>query len=105
MRKVSVKAIVYGNNSKTVYSYDKDSFRLSRLETVNLDGKVQDLNYTYDPVGNISTIINLAEDTIFFNNQKVEPSNGYGYDALYRLTFATGREHIGQTGSTCQHTR
>ena len=36
---------------------------------------------------------------IFFCNQRVEPSADYTYDALYRLVSATGREHLGQTGS------
>ena len=92
------KTIVYGNNTKTSYSYDKNTFRLAQIRTLNGIDKVQDLNYTYDPVGNISTVVNLAEDTIFFKNQNVEPSNSYVYDAIYRLTQATGREHIGQAG-------
>ena len=36
---------------------------------------------------------------IFFRNQRVEPSASYTYDPLYRLTCATGREHLGQTGT------
>ena len=33
-----------------------------------------------------------------FKNKRVEPSNDYIYDALYRLIQATGREHLGQIG-------
>ncbi|WP_430907058.1 RHS repeat domain-containing protein [Maribacter sp. 2-571] len=90
--------ITYGNGSSTAYSYEKDTFRLTRLVTLGMAGKVQDLNYAYDPVGNIARIENEAQDTIFFNNQSVAPSNDYEYDALYRLQRATGREHIGQAG-------
>src|SRR6185369_15148754 len=59
--------------------------------------QVQNLHYTYDPVGNITHIRDDAQQTIYFRNQRVEPSNDYTYDALYRLINATGREHLGQT--------
>ena len=58
---------------------------------------VQDLRYTYDPVGNITRIEDAALKTVFHDNQRVEPVCGYTYDALYRLIEAQGREHIGQT--------
>ncbi|GFZ99433.1 hypothetical protein CYANOKiyG1_10910 [Okeania sp. KiyG1] len=55
--------------------------------------KLQDLNYTYDPVGNITQIWDKTWETVFNNNQQVEPKSTYTYDALYRLIEATGREH------------
>jgi RHS repeat-associated protein len=58
---------------------------------------LQNLHYTYDPAGNITHIQDDAQQTIFFRNTRVEPSNDYTYDALYRLIQATGREHLGQT--------
>ena len=58
--------------------------------------RLQNLHYTYDPAGNITHIQDDAQQTIFFRNQRVEPSNDYTYDALYRLIQATGREHLGQ---------
>ena len=57
---------------------------------------LQDLSYTYDPVGNITRIRDDAQQTIYFNNQVVTPDNDYVYDAIYRLIDAEGREHIGQ---------
>jgi hypothetical protein len=57
---------------------------------------VQNLHYTYDPVGNITHIQDDAQQTIYFRNQRVEPSNDYTYDAIYRLIQASGREHLGQ---------
>ncbi|MCC2314104.1 SpvB/TcaC N-terminal domain-containing protein, partial [Cellulomonas xiejunii] len=60
---------------------------------------VQNLSYTYDPVGNITHIADAAQETVFFRNKRVEASNDYVYDALYRLVQATGREHLGQTGA------
>ena len=58
---------------------------------------MQDLRYTYDPVGNITRIEDAALKTIFHNGQQVEPVGDYTYDAIYRLIEAKGREHIGQT--------
>jgi RHS repeat-associated protein len=59
---------------------------------------LQNLHYTYDPVGNITHIRDDAQQTIFFRNKRVEPSAEYTYDAIYRLIEAKGREHLGQVG-------
>jgi len=107
--------IEYGNGAATEYAYDKNTLRLINLKTTGtipgstsfldrLLGKVtppgpikhQDLNYTYDPVGNITHIRDDAQQTVYFKNQVVEASNDYSYDPLYRLIEASGREHIGQ---------
>jgi RHS repeat-associated protein len=53
---------------------------------------VQDLSYAYDPVGNIVRICDAAQATTFWRNQKIAPARIYGYDALYQLISATGRE-------------
>ena len=58
---------------------------------------VQDLNYTYDPTGNITRIKDAALKTTFNANQQVDPASDYTYDPLYRLIKATGREHVGQS--------
>jgi RHS repeat-associated protein len=73
---------------------------LMRLLTVraNRRSPLQDLNYTYDPVGNITRIRDDAQQTIYFNNQVVLPHCDYSYDSIYRLIEAAGREHIGQVG-------
>jgi RHS repeat-associated protein len=91
--------IDYGNNVTTTYAYDPDTFRLIHLQTNrNAPGDLQSLHYTYDPTGNITSIRDDAQQTIFFRNRRVEPSSEYTYDAVYRLIEATGREHLGQTG-------
>jgi len=64
---------------------------------------LQNLHYTYDPVGNITHIRDDAQQTIYFRNRRVEPSAEYTYDAIYRLIAATGREHLGQTGAPTPH--
>ena len=62
---------------------------------------MQDLSYTYDPVGNITHIQDDADiqNVVFFRNQRVEPSNDYTYDAIYRLIQASGREQLGLDSS------
>ena len=88
----------------TEYAYDPDTFRLMHLVTTRPNHPeadkrtLQDLRYTYDPAGNITHIQDDAQQTIYFRNQRVEPSNDYVYDAVYRLISAQGREHLGQTG-------
>ncbi len=90
--------IEYGNGVQTKYTYDRLTFRLIKLESLRGTKALQNLAYTYDPVGNITHIQDQAQQKIYFRNQIVEPSNNYTYDPLYRLVKATGREHLGQTG-------
>ena len=59
--------------------------------------RVQDLHYTYDPVGNFTEIADRALRTVFHRNHRVDPACRYAYDPLYRLIEATGRENIGQS--------
>ena len=101
--------IEYGNSARTEYEYDKETFRLTHLKTTrsgfpNDKRILQDLNYTYDPVGNITAIRDAAQQSIYFNNQVVSADSKYVYDALYRLISADGREHIGQVAQPPQTT-
>ena len=112
--------IDYKNGASTFYSYDPLTFRLTRLRTqrraadfpgddpqppvAGWPGRhVQNLHYTYDAIGNVTHIQDDAQQTIYFKNKRVEPSNDYVYDALYRLIQATGREHLGQGGAPGAH--
>lgn len=92
------QSIVYGNDTVTSYQYDSKTFRLTQSQTTGKNGTdlLQKLQYTYDPVGNITSVKDLAQQNIFFNNTVVSPSAEYVYDAIYRLINASGREHIGQ---------
>lgn len=86
--------IRYGNGVTTKFSYNTKSFRLERLESRRSSTEVvQDLYYTFDPVGNITTIEDKAIPISFFANTVIEPISEYTYDALYRLVEATGREN------------
>ncbi|WAI00935.1 SpvB/TcaC N-terminal domain-containing protein [Methanogenium organophilum] len=122
--------IDYKNGSTTRYRYEPETFRLVHLYTrrgaafaedcdnptpppptiaapeIPPQGKacgLQNLHYTYDPAGNITYILDDAQQTIYFRNKRVEPSNDYFYDALYRLIQAAGREHLGQNGEPVPH--
>jgi RHS repeat-associated protein len=112
--------IEYKNGATTKYTYDPETFRLMQLltkreaatfpsdcpqpPTTGWPGcQVQNLSYTYDPAGNITHIQDDAQQAIYFKNQRVEPSNYYTYDALFRLIEANGREHLGQGGATIPH--
>jgi RHS repeat-associated protein len=112
--------IQYGNGAETRYRYDPATFRLAHLYTrrgvsysddcgiepsrypapdkppQDTPCGLQNLHYTYDPAGNITSIRDDAQHTIYFNGQVVRPDAKYKYDALYRLIEACGREHIGQ---------
>ncbi len=90
----------YGNDLYTRYFYDPKTFRLTQLLTYpsgtdpETNG-LQNLRYTYDPVGNITQVRDDAQQTYYFNNAVVKPESRYEYDALYQLVRATGREHAG----------
>jgi insecticidal toxin complex protein TccC len=76
------------------YCYEEKTQRLSRLYSVRLsDNKsLQDLNYRYDPVGNILEIIDKAQEPGFYANEKTEAVSQYCYDSLYQLIEASGIE-------------
>lgn len=86
--------IDYGNGSYTTYEYDEDTLKLTRLKTFRNSGNdlMQDLDYTYDPVGNITEQTDGAQQAQYFSNSVIAPTSKYEYDALYRLSKASGRE-------------
>ncbi|MFX0077369.1 MAG: RHS repeat-associated core domain-containing protein, partial [Candidatus Hermodarchaeota archaeon] len=116
--------VEYGNRVKTEYKYDNQTYRLTHLFTTrkknglfsadcsnpnpcenpsktcpkprNFPCGLQNLHYTYDPVGNITSIRDNAQYKIFFRGDLVKPENEYTYDAIYRLIASHGREHLGQ---------
>ncbi|UTT71280.1 hypothetical protein NMQ03_09455 [Arthrobacter sp. DNA4] len=94
-----------GNGTVTEYRYDPRSTRLASLTTIRSgypadQQVVQALAYTHDPAGNVTRIRDTADlaNVVFFRNRRVEPGADYGYDHLYRLVTATGREHAGLVG-------
>lgn len=73
----------YGNGLSTLLSYNTTDFRLNEITT----GTLQDLNYTYDNVGNIKSIVNSI----------TSKTQSFGYDDLYRLTSAAETSGYNQT--------
>lgn len=96
--------VEHNNEVITEYTYEMETFRLLELTTTRDasypedERLVQGLRYAYDPIGNITSIRDEAQQPIFFNGQVAKPEYDYTYDPLYRLIKATGREHIGQVG-------
>jgi RHS repeat-associated protein len=108
--KAQRETTTYGNGATTTNIYDPDTFRLTNIVTrrppvtdsvvaqiLSTTSTVQDVQYTYDPVGNIVFASDASLQTIFYDNQVAAPTNDYTYDPIYRLIQASGREHISQT--------
>ncbi|RJF53337.1 RHS repeat protein [Serratia inhibens] len=98
---------VQGNGVVTSYTYEPETQRLIGIRVERPAGHttgakvLQDLRYEYDPVGNVLSITNDAEETRFWRNQKVVPENMYTYDSLYQLVSATGREMANAAQQGC----
>ncbi|MFH2067335.1 MAG: RHS repeat-associated core domain-containing protein [Pseudomonadota bacterium] len=71
-----IKDLSFGNGITLSRTYDLNY----QLDTVTA-GSVQELDYAYDDIGNVSEIINSLDIT---------RDQGFDYDALFRLTEATG---------------
>ena len=82
-----------GNGVITRAEFSPEDARLLHLSTgLPSQPLLQNLHYTYDPVGNPVRIDDQAKATTHFKNQRVDPVSTCTYDSLYRLIFATGRE-------------
>ena len=88
-----------GNGVDIRHDYANDTGWLMRLQSTRGQGEVlQDLNYQYDAVGNVTQIEDLAQPPRYFGNQRLEARNTYRYDSLYQLIEATGWEAVGHLG-------
>lgn len=79
----------YCNGAETFYTYDPQRRRLQNLK-VNAGGNtIIDNAYTYDVVSNV---LSVANEAALPQSGKAggQMSHSYTYDALYRLTGATG---------------
>ncbi|WP_460122844.1 RHS repeat domain-containing protein [Pseudomonas sp. H3_G09] len=82
-----------GNGVIARAEYSRDDGRLLRLlASVGTRPPLQDLNYVYDPVGNIVSLEDKTQAVSWLNNQRIDPVSRYRYDSLYQLVEASGWE-------------
>jgi len=80
-----------GNDVLSTWTYDPADGRLSTQRAQkNAEQALQDLEYFYDRVGNITRLEDHAFKPIYFANQLVDGHRDFTYDSLYRLTRASG---------------
>lgn len=84
-----------GNGVISRAEFDPANGRMTALSASLSARTLQDLHYTYDPVGNVMRIEDKAQAVHFGSNQRVEAISTFNYDSLYQLTRATGRETAG----------
>ncbi|SEN56488.1 RHS repeat domain-containing protein [Pseudomonas sp. NFACC39-1] len=81
-----------GNGVQTLLEYSPDDGRLMERHARRADQVLQDLFYTYDPMGNVLSIEDKALPVRYFANQRVEPASRFSYDSLYQVAEASGWE-------------
>jgi insecticidal toxin complex protein TccC len=85
-----------GNGVVTHAEYAANDGRLIRLirltAAVGNQPPLQELNYIYDPAGNIVELHDRSQPVTHFNSQRIDPINRYRYDSLYQLIEAQGWE-------------
>jgi RHS repeat-associated protein len=82
-----------GNKVVRTWKYDLADGRLTNMMAgVAGQPELQNLEYFYDPVGNVVRIDNHAFKPVFFKNQLIDGSREFTYSSLYQLLTATGHD-------------
>lgn len=82
-----------GNGVMTRAEYSPEDGRLLQLSAAaGEQTPLQNLQYVYDPVGNIVSLEDKTQAVTYFNHQRIEPVSRYRYDSLYQLVEAKGWE-------------
>ncbi|MCE6979963.1 RHS repeat-associated core domain-containing protein [Pseudomonas frederiksbergensis] len=80
-----------GNGVISRWSYDPADTRLLRQRAQkDQQPALQDFEYIYDPMGNITRILDHVFTPSHFANQRVDGHREFSYDSLYRLHSASG---------------
>ncbi len=85
-----------GNGIEINYGYDRQTARLVTQTTRLGSRRLQDIRYSYDPVGNLIRLDDLVHNpgpSSFIQGVTMPARRVYSYDAHYRLASATGRVH------------
>lgn len=80
-----------GPGIRASYEFDPSLGEPTRINTISSSNKLlQDLNYTYDPAGNVIEVRDYAFTEIVGKGSGGKGSSTYEYDSLYQLTRASG---------------
>jgi RHS repeat-associated protein len=84
-----------GNGVELGWTYEPDTFRLREQTARRGTRLLQDIGYTYDPVGNLVRLTDAAQEGpgALIGGASLSARRDYEYDAHYRLRRATGRVH------------
>ncbi len=82
-----------GNGVVCNWEYDGANGRLIGIKA-GVPGQAlrQNLEYQYDKVGNVVSLLDRTVNPVFFANQLIDGQRDFGYDSLYRLIRATGHD-------------
>ncbi|MFJ4195559.1 RHS repeat domain-containing protein [Pseudomonas sp. NPDC089534] len=82
-----------GNGTLNRWSYDPADGRLLRQQAQDAgQATLQDFGYEYDPVGNLTRILDHAFTPSHFANRRVDGHRDFSHDSLYRLHTASGHD-------------
>lgn len=82
-----------GNDVTRHWFYDPANSRLQYVKAAVPGHNLrQDLEYEYDMVGNVVSLVDHTLKRGFFANQVTNGKRDFSYDSLYRLTSATGHD-------------
>jgi insecticidal toxin complex protein TccC len=80
-----------GNGVTSRWQYAAADGRLHRHSAqLGQQSPLQDFEYIYDRVGNITRILDHTFTPTYFANQRVDGARDFSYDSLYRLLSASG---------------
>lgn len=90
--------VEFGNGMRTDYTYEFTTQRMTGIRsagnTAITGTELQQLLYTYDPMGNITRITDNSFTPVACYGSGTDPLKNYRYDPLYQLVSATGRQHV-----------